>query len=275
MSKRTTSIFHALSQSDVVKLIVAHALIFVLLEFIRISLLISNDSTDFYYQFILYKLQLPSSFKECIYQPWSLITHLFSELSFLHLLSNMIWLWIFSFVIEDLLGTYRIIPIYITGGVISAIFLLTFYTIKPESQMSPYFASSTGAVWAVVVATLAYKPHYQFSKLFGFSIPIWIYGLVFFALNFLFIKNNWMAWGVYLLGATLVGLSYPKILSQYFLQCTIHLRKWSSYFKSDKNFIEKKRNHTIDELLDKINKNGSASLTQKERKELEELSKNV
>lgn len=119
---------------------------------------------------------MPATFRELLYQPWSLITYLFSELNFMRILGNMIWLWVFATVIEDLRGSNRILPIYLTGGVVGGLFMMLFNQFKPAITMSHY-TGSLGALAAVAFATLIFRPKYKFSMfldwkfLFGY---LWV-----------------------------------------------------------------------------------------------------
>ena len=107
------SIFQFASKSDIIKIILAILIIFVLLHFIRISMLINSDDDSSFYTYLWYKLSIPSNFKQFVYQPWSLFTYFFLDFSLMSIIANMIWLWIFGSVIEDLKGANRILPIFI------------------------------------------------------------------------------------------------------------------------------------------------------------------
>ncbi len=283
MKTRQYSFINSLSKSDVVKLIIIHSLVFVIVGFTRVSFLLTNTALDFFNDYILNKLSIPTHFKTFLFQPWSIITHIFVKLDFMQLFTNMIWLWIFGSVIEDLKGNYRIIPIYLVGGMFSGFVLMLFSTFFIKTELPIFFSSSVGALWAVAGAAITYKPHYPFSKLLSMSIPIWIIGVVFLVFNILMFKNNFLQMTIYILSALLVGISYNYFLSNFFDKITILLKKADTYINNNDNFLAKEKRNidrgskikTIDDILDKINQYGMQSLSQEEKKKLEEYSKQL
>jgi membrane associated rhomboid family serine protease len=292
-SFNSKSIFQFASKSDIIKIITATSLFFVILQFTRITFLINGESDAPFYQYIYNKLALPATFRELLYQPWSLITYLFSELNFMRILGNMIWLWVFATVIEDLRGSNRILPIYLTGGVIGGLFMMLFNQFKPAITMSHY-TGSLGALAAVAFATLIFRPKYKFSMFFGLEIPIWVFVGIFFALNIATIQSHTVSQLFLAIGGSLVGLGYTNILQVYFEKCTEWFTRIGNYFTNNDNFVTNKKNtnrqqtmlnvtykktqnktKTIDDILDKIHEKGMDSLNPTEKQLLEEYSKNA
>ena len=93
------SIFQFASKSDIIKIILAISIIFVLLQFIRISMLLTSNNDAPFYTYLWNKLSIPSDAATFIKQPWSLFTYYFLDGSFWGIIGNMIWLWIFGSVI--------------------------------------------------------------------------------------------------------------------------------------------------------------------------------
>lgn len=279
------------SKSDIIKIITITSLFFVTLQFTRLTFLINGESDAPFYTNLYSKFALPLNFGQLIRQPWTLLTYLFSELNFMRLLGNMIWLWVFATVIEDLKGSNRILPIFITGGLVGALFMLGYSSIRPGAMIQPY-AGSLAALSAVAMAALIYKPQYKFSMFFGLEIPIWVFVAIFFALNMVTIEKYTLPLFFMVLGGMLTGLAYTTILHSYFEGFTAMLFKAGNYMGNNDNFILEKeasnrnksmlnlsykkngeKEMTMDALLDKINEKGIDSLTKEERKRLEEFSK--
>jgi Rhomboid family. len=107
------NVFDNLSKSDFLKIVVICSLFFIILHFIRITILISGKTTDWFFAEIWNTIILPTSFSTFIKQVWSIISYMFVEMSFMKLLANMIWLWIFSNVLEDLTGNNTVFPIFL------------------------------------------------------------------------------------------------------------------------------------------------------------------
>jgi membrane associated rhomboid family serine protease len=282
------SIFQFASKSDIIKIVLAITIVFVLLQFIRISMLLNTNEDAAFYKYLWNPLSMPSDMKTFLHQPWSLITYFFLDGSFWGIVGNMIWLWIFGTVIEDLKGPNRVFPIFFIGGIAGGILMLLFGLIKhAEPQL---FTGASCSIMAVAFAALMFKPHYKFYMLFGVGIPIWVFLLLFVGLRLASVQLYNLPFLFLLLGGAAVGLMYTNVLDGFFNTCS-HLYKQSGSILNNERFIlhtEKqnrkrvndtlpfKRIHTsasrIDAILDKINEKGIQSLTKEERSILDDYS---
>lgn len=91
--------------------------------------------------------------------PWlpdqaTLVTYMFLHADWLHLLSNMLFLWVFGDNIEDALGHFRYLVFYIACGVLAALAHLAFNT----GSYGPLVGAS-GAVAGVIGAYILLYPH--------------------------------------------------------------------------------------------------------------------
>ena len=86
--------------------------------------------------------------------PVTLITALFIHASWLHLISNMLYLWIFGDNIEDRLGKFFFIIFYLLGGAFSFM-MFSRITINPDIPM----VGASGAVSALIGAYFVLFPH--------------------------------------------------------------------------------------------------------------------
>ena len=84
---------------------------------------------------------------------YTLITSQFLHGSFFHLLSNMVFLWIFGNNIEDTVGHFRFIFFYLLGGIVAAL-LHVFVTSNPTMPM----IGASGAVSAMLGAYILKFP---------------------------------------------------------------------------------------------------------------------
>lgn len=116
----------------------------------------------------------------------SILTSLFLHSGWMHLISNMVFLWIFGDNIEDLLGHWKYLFFYLLCGVAAA---LAQYVINPDSRIPQIGAS--GAIFGVMGAYLVKFPHTKiltvgwFIILFSFELPAWLLLLYFIGLQFL------------------------------------------------------------------------------------------
>lgn len=276
-----------IAHSDVMKIIVVTTLIFVVVHFIRITFLISGEDTRWFNQYCWLPLTLPASWKTWLHQPWSLITYFFVEFNFMQIAGNMIWLWIFGNVLEDLQGNYKVLPIYLVGGLIGGMaYLITSSFVSIPPTYHEY--GSTAAVFAVATAVIIYKPHYQSWLLVGMGIKIWMLGCIFLGLQIIQIEQfSWLNLAIPA-GGILTGILYHTPFGKVFEGLSEVLQKMSRYFGNNQNFIQtstqKKQHHMpyqtlqvntqkIDSILDKIHAQGIDSLTTKEKELLDKYSK--
>ena len=82
-----------------------------------------------------------------------IFTSMFIHAGLLHLLGNMLYLWIFGDNVEDSLGSLQYLVFYLVGGVVAS---LAHFLINPGSQLPTVGAS--GAIAAVLGAYLVLYP---------------------------------------------------------------------------------------------------------------------
>lgn len=231
-----------------------------------------------------------------------LVTSGFFHVSWTHLIFNMISLYAFAGILEAQLGELNFAIIYfasLIGGD-----LLALLVHKRHGDYSSVGAS--GAVCGLIFASVALFPSFGLG-FFGlpFSIPGWLYGILFVAYSIYGIKSQKSNIGHEAhLGGALVGMIvalaiYPSALAENYFPILIILvptvvfiyliitkpqilyvdnlffKKHHEYYNIDEKYNVKRLNKQkeLDRLLDKISKNGINSLTVKEKQQLEEYSK--
>lgn len=116
----------------------------------------------------------------------SIVTSLFLHSGWMHLISNMVFLWIFGDNIEDILGHWKYLLFYLLCGIAAA---LAQYAVNPDSRIPQIGAS--GAIFGVMGAYLIKFPHSRiltvgwFIILFSFELPAWVLLAYFIGLQFL------------------------------------------------------------------------------------------
>jgi len=69
----------------------------------------------FYNKNVLSWFVLPADFDKMMSQPWSVLTYMFIHDTFWRIFPNMLWLWCFGYIMQDLTGNKKIIPLFIYG----------------------------------------------------------------------------------------------------------------------------------------------------------------
>ena len=155
---------------------------------------------------ILYQVpDLEGSVRELAYHPcevedscpvvgkdWEVtsLTSMFMHGDWLHIIGNMLFLWIFGNNVEDSLGRFRFLLFYLLGG-FAATALQTFITLSYGSQTEAEIPNlgASGAVSAVLGAYLLILPRARVVTLIFFffilirEFPAWIFLGVWFALQ--------------------------------------------------------------------------------------------
>lgn len=149
---------------------------------------------------------------------YTLITSQFLHGSFFHLLSNMVFLWIFGNNIEDTVGHFRFIFFYLLGGIAAAL-LHVFVTSNPTMPM----IGASGAVSAMLGAYILKFPRARVRTLLFIFIFVTIVnvpavafiGIWFFinVLNSLFSQMSGVAWFAHV-GGFIFGLAFIKIFEK-------------------------------------------------------------
>lgn len=185
--EKTSKILLGQGNNSLVMLFAVNALVFVLLKFVFVIYQMSDLNLNAYYSNIFNWFTLPANITKLGSRPWSIITYMFVHESVWAVLPAMFWLGVFGYVLQDLTGNKRLVPIYIYGGFAGALFYVVSYYIVPQLQPSLPLATmfgSNAAIMAVAVATTTVKPDYRFFPMINGGIPLWIVTLVFVIVDF-------------------------------------------------------------------------------------------
>jgi len=126
----------------------------------------------------------------------ALLTSLFLHADWLHLGFNMLFLWVFGNNIEERLGRIRFLPFFLVCGVAAS---LAQVAVDPESQI-PLIGAS-GAISGVLGAYLVLYPKVRVWTVvlplffLPFKLPAWIWLLIYFALQLLYLGDDATAGG--------------------------------------------------------------------------------
>lgn len=220
-------------------------------------------------EFIATTLCVPGKFSEFITHFWTLFTYMFLHVDIWHLISNMLWLWFLGRVFSDLIGSKKLMFVYIMGGLAGGVtYLITSAAIVPL-QYSVLLGAS-GSVMAIVVAAAVVAPDY---KVYPFGIPLalkWLALISFVLTTVLDLSVNTGGKAAHI-GGAIFGLIYGYSLrSRNFWSDIVnrrtHLKVAHSRLNDeDYNEIKASTRQRIDEILDKISRSGYDSLTRDEK----------
>jgi membrane associated rhomboid family serine protease len=98
-------------------------------------------------------------------RPWTFLTYMFVHGGLLHLLANMLMLFVFGTAVESRMGSRNFLMYYLFCGIGAAVFSLLLAGVMPVSA----FVGASGAVLGVAVAFAAYWPD---AEVIVFPIPV-------------------------------------------------------------------------------------------------------
>jgi len=150
-------------------------------------------------------LGLYGSWSGLIERPWTLITYMFTQVGFMHLLTNMLTFYFFGSFLNRVAGINNFLLIYFGGGILGGLFVL--------ALSSPYVATigASGAVFAIGGALAIVAPKV---KVFIFPIPVPMPLWVAVAIGFLILLPfSFISWQGHL-GGLLFGLLAGLYLRQ-------------------------------------------------------------
>ncbi|MEX1203572.1 MAG: rhomboid family intramembrane serine protease [Ferruginibacter sp.] len=267
--------------------------IFLILTFINLSFVIADKQRNSFNSVVLQWFTLPAGLVQLSERPWTLFTYYFSEFgNIIRLISNMIWLWAFGYLLQQMAGNDKIIPVYIYGGVVGGLFYIAMHYILPPLSVQIGTASLLGAntgVLAVAMATTTLSPDYRFFRFIRNGIPIWVLMGLYILIDFAGIASESAAISLSHLGAVLAGYLFVVFLRKgkdgskwmnNFYSWLINL--FNPYKKPSKEKIKetvfyntdgrkpfKKTSivtqQRVDEILDKISQKGYHFLTEEEK----------
>ncbi|HZH96669.1 MAG TPA: rhomboid family intramembrane serine protease [Flavisolibacter sp.] len=285
--------------NTLVMLIAVQLVVFVLFSFIKIIYFFTDGQpgVELYKSDILSWFILPSHLPTLLTRPWTLITHFFIHDNVWHLLGNMLWLWGFGHIFQDLSGNRKVIPVFLYGALAGAFFFILAYNVIPvlAQTKSPALGASAG-VMAIAIATTVMAPGYRIFPMLNGGIPLWVITTIYViidlamitvsntgghiahlagaAAGFVFVIqlqkgrdgsiwiNNFFDWVT-----NLFNPEKPKrgkvVKSQLFYKSNV------APFKKTTTNLSQQR---VDEILDKINQKGYNTLSAEEKEILKRAS---
>lgn len=298
---RRNSILLGSDNNALVWLIAINAVVFVLVNFIKIIYFLSDASSLplFYSQFLDW-VSLPAQVDKLASRPWTIFTYMFTHERVWSLIGSLLWLWGFGYILQDLTGNKKLIPIYIYGGLAGALFfVITLYsipTLRADIGSVEPMIGAGAALMAVAVATTAFAPAYRLLPMLNGGIPLWVLTLIFVAFDYATVASTNAGTAVAHLAGASMGFLYVKqmqrghdlgawmnALADWLNNLCNPEKKYKKpsvkhqvFYKATKKPFEKVSRFSqqrLDEILDKINEDGYSSLSNDEKDFLKKASK--
>lgn len=291
------------NHNGLMKIIVINIVVFLVLAFFHVVLWLAGNNTIINY--MLDWVALSPNMMTFITRPWTILSYGFTHdlQDILHILFNMLILYFMGRLVQDYIGSHRLIGIYILGVIFGALFFFAFYNFIPllmAHKDSARLVGASGGVYAVIVAAATIAPE-TMVMLFGiFPIRLKYIAWASIFLSFLQLAGPNTGGNAAHLGGALLGYIFViqlrkgkdlgKPINQF-------LNWWQSLFepkpKMKLTYIREKKQtvkttsqakqnkseqviasgivpsqEELDMILDKISEKGYDSLTKEEKQKL-------
>ncbi len=274
--------------NGVAKLIIINVIVWVTLNLIYFFSSISDNMGVF--QVIYDNIKLQPTFETYIFKPWTIITYFFTHQDFFHILYNMIFMYWFGKLVQEYLGSQKVIGLYVWGGIVGGFaYLIIYYVLGLQS--AGMIGASAG-VYAIIVGAATFKPEHRFHLLFIGPVQLKYLAAIAVLLSFFELTSSNTGGNIAHLGGALVGFLFMKQLQKgddWSIPVTKTLDFFTNLFKPKSDFkvsygkksrvsVSKNNNKTtapkkdsipeqavIDAILDKISEAGYEKLSKEEK----------
>ncbi len=278
-------------------LLISNVAIFIFQHFIFAGFQVSGIPLSAF--FIKYFALNPIGSTVFPFYPWQLFTYLFMHANFWHLFMNMFALWMFGMELENIWGSKKFFAYYIMCGVgagLSTILITPLFT-----SLSIPTVGASGSIYGILVAFGMLFPNREIFLYFLIPIKDKYFVMIYMLIELLSVGSNTGVAHLAHLGGGLVGLVYllitrnnvqdlfrfdkkPKVgkkpaniyrnkyYDKYNASSTGNVSDAEYYTQGSDDEISQER---IDEILDKIGKDGYQNLTEEEKRILFDASKKI
>ncbi|WP_375584001.1 rhomboid family intramembrane serine protease [Cyclobacterium xiamenense] len=159
---------HAFDHKDngLYKIIAINLIAFLVLMVLRVFLTIGG-AEDLYRSIVSF-FMMPASLPRFVTQPWTLLTYMFFHEGFFHILFNLLFLYWFGLLVQEYLGSRKLVNLYILGGIAGGLLYMVLYNIAPyfsDRVDGALMLGASAGVYAIVVAAATLRPDTQFHLL--------------------------------------------------------------------------------------------------------------
>lgn len=228
----------------------------------------------------LWDPQNPSQLQ--LIQLWRVVTYGFCHANFQHILFNMYVFWMFGRIIEPIYGSREFLCFYLGGIVISGLCHVGMQAVQPGMGG---VVGASGGVMAVVFLTAAVYPRMTVLLMFVLPVQLRFIAIGYAAIDLLGALNPGASKVAHVahLGGAAFGYAYKHFnwrfsglldsLSGRFKRKVPRSRAKVKLYRPTDPPPPQNLEREVDEILEKISKEGEASLTEKEREILAEASR--
>lgn len=221
---------------------------------------------------LLRQLMVPASLKQFAMRPWSAATYMFVHYDALHLITNLIWLYLFATIAATFSGRRRIYTLFLTGGLAGAAAFLIAGALIPAIRGNELTGASA-AILSIMGFVIVTQPRQRVNLMFFGEVSVWIICLI--ALLFVAVGTGADNYGSHaahaggMLAGIVTALAAKRRKTTSPAVRAIFGQKASARGLTMSALPD---NELLDMLLDKVRRSGYNSLTPTERDALFRIS---
>ncbi len=287
-----TSIFDDIKNAfhygnKLIQLIVINVVVFLILNIIKLGFMLSGAGPEIIStQFHLYVgkyIEMPLNFLNFIYLPYTIITYQFVHYGLFHLFFNMLSLYWFGQILENVVGNSKTLSLYLFGGLSGAFISIITFSILPNLDANTSLIGASAGIAAIIVAAATISPTAEVRLFIIGNVQIRYIALALILINLVSIPTFSNVGGsIAHLGGALFGYIFIKQLQNGndFSKPLNRFLEWVTNLFSRKNKMkvvysdlntkkapkrELSKQKELDIILDKISKSGYDSLSAAEK----------
>jgi len=284
------------ARSSLTQLILINVGVFLFLKILGvIFFLFRQENLE---QLVLSYLALPADPQMIIRKPWTIISYMFLHYDFLHILFNMLWLYWFGKIFLEYLNPKKLISVYLIGGLAGGLVYVLAFNFFPafkDTVGQSVALGASAAVLSIVMAIAFYVPDYTLNLMFLGPVKLKYIALVTVLIDVVSIRTGNAGGHIAHLGGAFFGFLYATQLRQgkdmakgfnRFMDSLFSLFKRRPTMKvkykkpegrpeTDMEYNARRaaEQRQIDQILEKISKNGYEGLSREEKEVLFKSSK--
>ena len=244
-------------------LLLLNVMLFALAKVVTLSGLIEESELNSW-------VCVPYSLSLYLERPWTLFSYAFYHVSLSHLFWNMLFLFFTGRIFFNLFNIKQFLVAYIWGVLIGGAAFLVLGYFLPASVGNTMLLGASAGIISVFAFITTVTPSFGV-YIFTLRVKVlYLLGAIILFDLFDFSANS--GGKIAHLGGIIAGIMVG-VMAKYQLWSRKRMRVEMPEMKPNKPERQKVKQHRINQLLDKINASGYASLTDKEKKFLFEASK--
>lgn len=273
--------------NKLIQLIVINVVVFLILNIIKLGFMLSGAGPEIIStQFHLYVgkyIEMPLNFLNFIYLPYTIITYQFVHYGLFHLFFNMLSLFWFGQILENVVGNSKTLSLYLFGGLSGAFISIITFSILPNLDANTSLIGASAGIASIIVAAATISPTAEVRLFIIGNVQIRYIALALILINLVSIPTFSNVGGsIAHLGGALFGYIFIKQLQNgndfskplnRFLEWVTNLFSRKNKMKVVYSDLNTKKAHKrelskqkeLDIILDKISKSGYDSLSAAEK----------